>query len=335
MNAPELAQMLELMAQALRLLPAGAVPGAGVSGPGLAPVVSSRTLGAWLDIHEAQVLAKGYKRQTIRNRTANLRHVRRLWGDRPIAALRAHEILSRIRAEFLPRQTSTAQRVLAELREAYNEAIANDWAESNPASHVKLPSNKVKRKRLAFETWSKMRTLAQASRQPWLESLLLLALLTGQRRGDLVKMQFSDVVDGHLRVEQAKQAGKGYGARVAIPLSLRLDAIGLTLGDVIERCRTTGEPGPTLLRKAGGEPLEESSLSIRFAECIRAVCGEGAYGRDEWPSLHEVRSLSARMFRAQGVDTQTLLGHKHAEMTAQYEDDRGLNSREYKRVPVA
>jgi integrase len=33
-------------------------------------------------------------------------------------------------------------------------------------------------------------------------AMLLLALHTGQRRADLAKMRFDDVVDGHLRVEQ-------------------------------------------------------------------------------------------------------------------------------------
>lgn len=64
-------------------------------------------------------------------------------------------------------------------------------------------------------------------------------------------MRFDDVVDGHLQIEQQKQAGKGYGARVAIPLTLRLDAVGMTLAEVIDLCRDIGEPGPMLLRKAG------------------------------------------------------------------------------------
>lgn len=77
-----------------------------------------------------------------------------------------------------------------------------------------------------------------------------------------------------------------------------------------------------------------SSLSNRFGECIRKVLGAEAHSRHEWPSLHEVRSLSARMYREQGVDIQTLLGHKNASMTAIYEDDRGLSAVEWKRVPV-
>lgn len=330
MTPAELAQMLDMLAAALRTLPAG---GAAVAPVAAMPSpVAPRTLSDWLAVHEQQIQAKGYKRQTMRNRAASIKHLHRLWGTRPITELRAHEIISALRREFLPKHTSTAQRVLAELRDAYNEAIANAWAENNPAAHVKLPPHHVQRKRLSLQVWQQMHDLAQASRQRWLESLLLLALATGQRRGDLARMRFSDVVDGHLRIEQQKQAGKGYGARVAIPLSLRLEAVGMTLGDVIEHCRTSGAPGPTLLRKASGQQLEESSLSIRFAECIRAVCGDAAYLAHEWPSLHEVRSLAARLYRAQGVDVQTLLGHKHAEMTAMYEDDRGLTSKEWKRV---
>lgn len=54
-----------------------------------------------------------------------------------------------------------------------------------------------------------------------------------------------------------------------------------------------------------------------------------------WPSLHEVRSLSARTYIAEGMapDTvQTLLGHKDAEMTAVYLNDRGLTDGEWKQV---
>lgn len=327
MNPNDLAAMLEMMAQGLRHLPDGAGP-AVVAGP------PQRTLDEWLDVHERQIRERGYKPATVTNRLSNLKHVRRLWGARPIRAIKPHEITSAIRAEFLPSRSSTAQRVLGELRDAYSEAIANDWAESNPAAHAKMPAHRVKRKRLTLDTWQRMRTLSRAL-PAWVEAMLLLALVTGQRRADLAKMRFDDVVDGCLRVEQQKQAGKGYGARVAIPLTLRLDAVGLTVGEVVEFCRTIGKPGPTLLRKAGGGAIELSSLSARFSECIRAVLGDGAHADDEWPSLHEVRSLSARLYTAQGVDVQVLLGHKHSEMTDLYRDDRGLSAKEWKRVESA
>ena len=126
MSPADLAQMLDLLAAALRAMPAGLVAaqaahqGVPAAQPPVAPIAGARTLGDWLDVHEAQMKAKGYKAQTVRNRTASIKHLRRLWGDRPITVLRAHEIISALRREFLPDHTSTAQRTLAELRDAYN-----------------------------------------------------------------------------------------------------------------------------------------------------------------------------------------------------------------------
>nr|WP_241489112.1 hypothetical protein [Cronobacter sakazakii] len=39
-------------------------------------------------------------------------------------------------------------------------------------------------------------------------------------------------------------------------------------------------------------------------------------------TLHEQRSLAERLYEAQGVDTQKLLGHKSPNHAARYHDDR-------------
>lgn len=330
------AELEELLSLALAALRVKSTPGtdAGAALPVAAPVAAvERTLKDWLVTYEQILGERGYQAQTIKNHRANINRVRALWGDRPIKAIKPHEIAAPLK-KLTP---STASRVLSELRDVYVEAIANGEAESNPAAHVKPPKHPGLRERLTFETWQAMRLLSQTSPQRWVESMLLLALVTGQRRADLEKMRFDDVVDGCLRIEQQKKAGKPIGARVEIPLSLRMDAIGMTVGDVIEHCRSTVKPGATLLRTAGGGPIEMSSLSARFHEHIVTVKGRNAYARFSWPSLHEARSLSARMYIAQGLtheQVQTLLGHKHAEMTDMYLDDRGLSGGEWKRVPM-
>lgn len=303
---------------------------------------AGKTLADWLSVFEGLMAERAYKPATMKNRRSNLAHVRRLWGASIISAIRPHAISAALK-EFLPQRASTARRVLGELREALSEAVANGWAETNPAMHVKMPPCKVKRARLKFEVWASMRELARSGRQRWVESMLLLALVTGQRRADLAKVRFDDVVTDEtgvrcLRIEQQKEAGKGYGARVEIPLSLRLEAIDMTVGDVIEHCLASAKPGPNLLRKSGGGAIELSSLSARFHECIAAVLGEDAYDTHEWPSLHECRSLAARTYLNQGLSmavVQVLLGHKNAEMTAIYADDRGLSSAKWKRVDIA
>ncbi len=351
LSTTDLEQLLSLALAALRANAAGspavaqaeAVAAAVLQPQQLqqAQAADQRTMGQWLDVHLRQLGEKGYKAQTIKNRTSNIAHLRRLWGDKPIAAIKPHDVATGLRT-FTASESSKASRVLSELRDAFAEAIAAGWAEVNPAMPIKRPVHKVMRARLKWEVWQHMRQLAQTGPQRWVESMLLLALVTGQRRADLAKMRFSDIVmddDGQqcLRIEQQKQAGKGYGARVEIPLSLHMDALGMTVGDVIEHCRGSAKPGPTLLRKAGGGVIEESSLSARFHECILAVLGPSAHKPYEWPSLHEARSLSARMYLQQGLPpevVQTLLGHKTAEMTALYADDRGLSADQWKRVAV-
>lgn len=297
-----------------------------------------RPLNEWLDVYEGILRQRTYSDHTRANHMSNVAHLRRLWGGIRINDLRPLEIRSALH-EF-DGSPSTAFRVLAELREAYMEAVGNGEAEGNPALLVRQQHWDVMRHRLTLEMWTAMRTLASAGPQRWVESMLLLALVTGQRRADLGKWRFDDIVTGadgqqYLRVEQQKKAGKPIGARIEIPLALRLDVIGMTLADVIEHCRRSARPGDTLLRKASGGPLELSSLSARFHEHIVAVLGEGALKVHEWPSLHETRALSAWLYDQQGLDVQTLLGHSAAEMTAVYLDRRDIRTHEWRRVALA
>ncbi|WP_275074784.1 phage integrase Arm DNA-binding domain-containing protein [Providencia rettgeri] len=191
----------------------------------------------------------------------------------------------------------------------------------NPAQATKKPRNKVKRERLSFEEWEEIYKQS-ANHQRYLRHGMLLAVITGQRLGDITKMKFSDIWDGMLHVQQEKT-----GTKLAIPLSLRCNALNLTLGDVVSMCRDL-VVSPYLLHykhtagnaKVGGQ-VSNSSLTTSFKNA-RNKCGL------EWkegtaPSFHELRSLSERLYREQGIDTQKLLGHQNQKMTDKYNDDRG------------
>lgn len=294
---------------------------------------ASDSIAAWLKTFRQILGERGYSQQTMRNRGTCINYIEQQLGSRPLRAVKPHEIATMLK-KCSPHK---AGRVLMELRDVFVEAIANGEAEVNPAAHVKKPASPGIRKRLTLEVWQRMFALAKANSVQWLPLMLLLGLHTGQRRADLAKMKFTDVVDGRLRVEQQKKARKKIGARLAIPLNLRLEATGMTLGEVIELCRLAGKPGPTMLRQANGKPINMSSLSARFRQVIVEVCGKDAYKQFEWPSLHETRSLSARTYMAEGMTdatVQKLLGHAHAEMTAIYLNDRGLTEAEYKLVEL-
>lgn len=288
-------------------------------------------LSGWLDEYFKIILGRKYVSSTVANHKANIAHVRRIWGEQEIGSIKPIHVAEGLKV-FLPEKPDTARRVLSELSSAYNLAIQNDWAEINPTASIKPPPAPVKRKRLSMALWQKLYVAAKDHRQKWLAPLLLLGLITGQRRADLGKMRFYDIKDGFLYVEQQKKAGKLYGARVAIPLALRLDSINMSLGDVVDVCSKYGKPGATLIRKNNGKEIELSSLTARFSELIVSVCEPGEYESGERPSLHELRSLSEREHRKQGIHTQHLLGHKTQDMTDKYNDDRGLSEKEYQFV---
>lgn len=175
-----------------------------------------------------------------------------------------------------------------------------------------------------------IRAWSVANQPPWVQRMLDLALVTGQRRSDIAVMGGANVWDRLLHVEQIKT-----GTRIALPLDLRLEVLGKTVGDVLEDCAGYAAPGATFVRRKSGAALVDASLSARFEEAR-----EGAgltWDSGHPPSLHECRSLSERLYRAQGIDTKTLLGHKHQSMTDIYNDDRGLNGKQWQvlQLPAA
>ena len=196
----------------------------------------------------------------------------------------------------------------------------------NPALSTRTPRAKVMRARLDLPTWKKI--YAHAEKPRYMQRAMLLAVVSGQRISDISKMRFSDVWDDHLHIVQQKT-----GARIALPLSLHCNALGISLREIIGQCRDRilspyllhhrDDKGPS----KRGEQVKPHSLRDNFRlarEASGLIWEEG-----QAPSFHEQRSLSERLYRAQGIDTQTLLGHSNQAMTDKYNDER---SSEWKKL---
>lgn len=277
-----------------------------------------RTFGQWADTYEQILDEKGIKPKTIANHRNSLRYLRDAMGNDVISYIRPHTIAA-VTRDLHRTHPHTAQRVLAEARACLAEAVAMGWIDSNPATPIRPLVARVQRKRLSLEAWQQIRAYAHTELPPWVERMLVLALVSGQRRGDLQKMRFDDVQDGHLHIAQQKTA-----TLIRLPIGLRLDAIGVSLAEAIEACRGYAPAGDGyLLRKSTGAPLNPDSMSARFETAREGVFGKYT-GPGTPPSLHECRSLAERLYREQGVNTRVLLGHKRQAMTDRYNDDRGL-----------
>ena len=294
------------------------------------PVTSSpaaRTLGAWCLVYDGIIGARRLKPCTLKDKRNWLRTLVAEFGHRSLDSVMPYEIAQLASKVQATGKETKARRIVIEAKDFFNEALLAGWCVRNPADAVRPVKPRIKRKRLMLSHWQSMLEAANARADPMPRLLLRLALVTGQRRADLAAMRFDDVKDGLLRVAQRKT-----GRLIALPLSLRLEAAGLQLDEVLEECRLAVPAGDTVLRKQDGSGCAPWQISLAFVTLRTEVFPALWPGVGEAPSLHEVRSLSERMYRAEGIDTQTLLGHKFPSTTNLYNDDRGATSGEWKVV---
>ncbi|MDN0121565.1 tyrosine-type recombinase/integrase [Yersinia frederiksenii] len=185
---------------------------------------------------------------------------------------------------------------------------------------TRTPSPKVKRERLDYDAFRKIH-LAALQQPKWVSLSMALALMTGQRRDDIRQLKRGDVHDGKLWVIQGKT-----GNQIAISLSLRLEIMNTTVGEVIEQCLNNSKSEyliSSASKKSGREPgaLNADSLTKAFVKALKAT--DLVYEISP-PSFHEIRSLASRLYEAEYSKefAQKLLGHKSMKMTNVYLDSR-------------
>lgn len=236
------------------------------------------------------------------------------------------EVSNFIQSATATRGAQMAGLVRKTLADMMREAETRGLIETgkNPVTVTRIPDFEVERSRLTLEQFRQIYVAAEQE-APWAIRSFELALVTAQRREDVASMQFSDVKDGFLFVTQKKT-----GVKLRIPLGVRIDALGLSLEDVIKRCRDSVISKSMVhhVRRHGeqkpGDSLEVNSLTRAFARARKASKITWEEGKTA-PTFHELRSLAARLYSEQhGQEfAQAILGHKSASMTAMYRDVRG------------
>lgn len=293
----------------------------------------SRTIGegisvsGWLDrywkIQEERQRLGEIKPITVKQKKNPVKVMRENIGNKQLSDVSVRDIADILEPYKERGQAIMAQVVRRVIIDVFKEAQhAGEVPPGyNPAQATKNPKAKVQRQRLDLDEW--MRIYEEASSyQPYLRRSMQLALVTGQRLSDIANMKFSDIWDDHLHIEQEKT-----GSRLAIPLSLRCNAIGITLREVVAECRDR-IVSPYLLHhhhsisiaKRGGK-IGYQSITSAFSKARDSSGLKWSKGTP--PTFHEQRSLAERLYRDQGIDTMSLLGHKNQQMTDKYNDDRG------------
>ena len=292
---------------------------------------STRTVGKWNERYQEALAKQDFAEVTLRAyRSLGRRMTRMLGAETPLArvsALEASGVLERTAVGEGKARTAQALRIF--MRDSFREARVQGWySGENPVLDTRLPlAVEVKRARFTWETFQAVYARIELE---WLRNAVDLALLSGQRREDISAAQFRDFREGAWWCQQRSEKSEN-PHRIVIPLELRLDCCGKSLGDVLSQCRRSGVVSKYLIHQTvsrGNSPVGRQiwvdTISRRFSEAVTA--SGVVWVPKSAPTFHELRSLAERLYAAQGgVNTQELLGHAAPETTALYHDSRGAD----------
>lgn len=177
----------------------------------------------------------------------------------------------------------------------YDWGMKNDWVVMNPAMRIKpLPGGH-------FAAWTPEATTRALGQLPdHLRRLVLLALYTGQRRGDLCRLGWSNYDGQRIRLTQGK---------TKTPLVIPVHPVLKAAMDTWERKATT------VLVNALGRPWKPATASTAMKIAVDRL------GLPEGWNIHGLRKLAAANLAVAGcsaMEVAAITGHRSLSMVELY-----------------
>ena len=242
--------------------------------------------------------------RTSRDYKRHIGHLQRRFGRLDATLLEPRDF-----ADFLNIRRGKIQRVrqLAVLSAAFTIAVRRwFWLKVNVLRDVERPKSKPRDRLILDEEFESCRQ--QAPKRVGLA--MQLALLTGQRQGDIISFKWADIreatIDGRtfneLNLHQSKT-----GKRLAIEVTPELEAI-------LDRCwqiKGGGHAGSEyVLPTRTGKPYTSEGFRACWQRTINSYCRRGG----ERFHFHDIRALAATKCPTLEM-AQQLLGHTSSAMT--------------------
>jgi len=218
---------------------------------------------------------------TLETRRGILRKYAREHGHKPIASVTTDE-LTRLLASMPP---GAAENLLKAIRGLMKWGVEKGEIKTDPSVGVKLK----RRKSGGFHTWTEQEIAQFEFHHPVGSKARLafaLALYTGQRRGDVIRMGRQHIRDGILHLKQRKT-----GAELAIPVH----------ADLREILEATPSEHLTFIVNAWGKPFTPGAFSNWFREQCDAA------GLPKVCSAHGLRKAACRRFAEAGCSAHEIM----------------------------
>ncbi|MBV2131993.1 tyrosine-type recombinase/integrase [Pseudomonas sp. MAP12] len=297
------------------------------------------TFRSLLDRFEREWLPdREYAARTLQEIQFKLERYREDLGSRMVGQLDVLAV-----AEYLDQYSNNAYTKHRGLMiQVFAFAVAKGMAERNVAE-LTLLKREAEKKRQRHTKDGLDKILAYAGTPDWLGRAIRLALVSLQRREDIVTWR-RDAVDlerNVIRVSPGKT--QNYGS----PIHLEI-VMGEALGDVVRECMRSRINCPYLIhyrpKARKREQLDAKThlnavtpgyLTKEFAKARDESKAYEHLPKDERPTFHEIRALGAWLYEQQGFPQeyiQALMGHADVKMTEHYQSGHGEDEVEYQRV---
>ena len=275
----------------------------------------SVSLNGFLDYYEAEVLPpRELAQATLDLYAVRFRQIRAALGERDIGQITIG-MVSAFLDSLTPRASNQARAILADL---FNHAAAKGLVADNPAeATIPRPEKKTRRRHTVAGVQA-----IYAVADPWMRNAIDLALLTAQRREDILAMRFDDIRDGALHVAQHKTRRASDAGWIRLPMTPQLKAL-------VARCRDD-VPSPFLIHRKPERRVASgrhwTQVDTRYLTRAFKAARDAANPYPDWspaqqPGFHELRALSLHLYKKAGKDGQKLAGHSTRKMTKNYEVD--------------
>jgi integrase len=188
---------------------------------------------------------------------------------------------------------------------AFGWAVARGWIEHSPATKL---HSEIEHKHLPAWTEEDV-ILALATLSEHLRRAVILALYTGQRRGDLIGMQWSAYDGAKIRVipEKTKRHTDSQTLVIPAPPELRAE---------LDAWRPEPAKGPILTTKFGNPWRQGSNLSKQLGDALSKVEGFPPHR-----NIHGLRKLAAARLAQAGCtlhEIAAITGHQSLGMLQLY-----------------
>lgn len=163
------------------------------------------TLHSWLDRYENCRASRGIKQKTLINYMSKIKAIRRGLPDAPLEDITTKEIAAMLNGYIDEGKAASAKLIRSTLSDAFREGIPEGHITTNHVAATRAAKSEVRRSRLTAESFCRIYQAAESS-PCWLRLAMELAVVTGQRVGDLCEMKRTNI---HVPAYRFIGAGNG------------------------------------------------------------------------------------------------------------------------------